>query len=46
MDFSETIAAFGLIVGRRRLIVLMKLSEHSKSRSYLDYGTQSFTWEN
>ena len=34
MDFSKTNAAFGLKVGKMRLIELMALSEESKSMSY------------
>ena len=39
MDFSETIAASDLKVGRyRQLIELMKIREYSMSMSFLDLG--------
>ena len=39
MDFSETIAACDLIVGRcRQLIEFMKVCEHSRCGSFLDLG--------
>ena len=47
MDFSETIAACDLTAGRgRQLIELMKICESSRSRSLLDLGPRSFTYEN
>ena len=47
MDFSETIAACDLKVGRcRQLIKLMKVCGYPRSRSYLDLGPRSFTYEN
>ena len=45
MDFSETIAASDMKIGRsRQLIEFMKVCEYS--RSFLDLGTGSFTNEN
>ena len=41
MDFSETIAACDL-----KLIDLMKICEYFGSRSFLDLGPMSFTYEN
>ena len=39
VDFSETIAACDLNVGRcRQLIELMKVCEYSRSMSFLDLG--------
>ena len=39
VDFSETIAACDLKVSRfRQLFELMKVSEYSRSRSFLDLG--------
>ena len=47
VDFSETIAACDLKVGRyRQLIEFMKLCEYSRSRSFLDLGPRLFTQEN
>ena len=47
VDFSETIAACDLKVGRRRqLIEFMKVCEYSRSMSFLDLGPRSFTYEN
>ena len=47
VDFSETIAACDLRVGRcRQLIEFMKVSEYLRSRSFLDFGPRSFTYEN
>ena len=47
MDFSETIAASDLRIGRcRQLIELMKVFKYSRSRSFLDLGPKSFTYEN
>ena len=47
MDFSETVAASDLKVGRcRQLIELMKICEYSMSRSFLDLGPRLFTYEN
>ena len=47
MDFSETVAVFDLKVGRcRQLIEFMKVYEYSRSRSSLDLGPRSFTYEN
>ena len=48
VDFSETIAACDLKVGRCRqlLIELMTICEYSSSRSFLDLGLRSFTYEN
>ena len=47
VDFSETIAACDLKVGRcRQLVDLMKGCEYSRSRSFLDLGPRSFTYEN
>ena len=47
VDFSETIAASDLKVGRcKQLIELMKVCEYSRSRSSLDLGPRSFTYEN
>ena len=45
MDFSKTIAACDLNIGRcRQLIDLMKVYEYS--RSYLDLGPMSVIYEN
>ena len=45
VDFSETIAACDLKVGRcRQLIEFMKVCEDS--RSFFDLGPRSFTYEN
>ena len=47
VDFSETIAASDLKVGRRgHLIKFMKVSEYWRSRSYLDLGPRSCTYKN
>ena len=45
VDFSETIAACDLKVGRcRQLIEYMEVSEYSRSRSL--FGPRSVTYEN
>ena len=47
VDFSETIAAADLKVGRcRQLIELMKICEYSRSMSFLDLCPRLFTYEN
>ena len=47
VDFSESIAACDLKFGRcRQLIELMKVFEYSRSRSFIDLGPRSFTYEN
>ena len=47
MGFSETIAACDLKLGRcRQLIEFMKVFEYSSSRSFLDLGPRSFTYQN
>ena len=47
VDFSETIAASDLKVGRsRQLIEYMKVCEYSRSRSLLDLGPRSCTYKN
>ena len=47
MDFSETIAACDLKVGRcRQLIELMKICAYSRSSSFIDLGPISLTYEN
>ena len=47
VDFSETIAASDLIVGRsRHLIEYMKVCEYLRSRSLLDLGPRSCTYKN
>ena len=47
MDFSETIAASDLKVGRsRHLIEYMKVCEYWRSRSLLDLGPRSCTYKN
>ena len=47
VDFSETIAACDLKVGRcRQLIEFMKVCEYRRSMSILDLGPSSFTYEN
>ena len=47
MDFSETIAASDLKVGRsRNLIDFMKVSEYCRSRSFLDLGSRLCTYKN
>ena len=46
-DFLEMFAACDMKVGRcRQLIEFMKVFEYSRSRSYLDLGPRSFTYEN
>ena len=46
MDFSETIAACDLKVGRyRQLIELMKVCEYRRSWPLFDIGPKSFTSE-
>ena len=46
MDFSKTIAACDLKVGLcRHLIELMKECAYSRSRSFLDLGPRSLTYE-
>ena len=45
-DFSETIAASDLKVGRiRHLIEFMKIYEYLRSRSFLDPGPRSCTYK-
>ena len=45
--FSETIAACDLKVEKcSQLIELMKVCEYSRSRSFLDLGPRSFSYEN
>ena len=47
VDFSETIEACDLKVGRyRQLIDFMKVCEYVRSRSLLDLGPRSCTYEN
>ena len=47
MDFSETIAASELKVGRsRHLIEYMKICEYLRSSSFLDLGPRSCTYKN
>ena len=47
VDFSETIAASDLKVGRsRHLNKFMKVSEYCRSRSFLDLGPRSCTYKN
>ena len=47
VDFSETIAASDLKVGRcRQLIEFMKVCEYLKSRLLLDFGSRPFMYEN
>ena len=47
VDFSETIAASDLKVGRsRHLIEYMKVCEYCRSRSLLDIGLGSCTYKN
>ena len=47
VKFSETIATCDLGVGRcTQLIEFMKVCEYCRSRSFLDLGTGSFTYEN
>ena len=44
VDFSETIVAYDLKVGRcRQQIEFMKVYGYSRSRSFLDLGPRSFT---
>ena len=46
VDFSETIAASDLTVGRsRHLIEFMKVCEYWRSRSFLDLGPRSCTYK-
>ena len=47
VDFSETIAASDLKVGRsRHLNEFMKVSEYGMSRSFLNLGPRSCTYKN
>ena len=47
VDFSETIAAFDLKIGRcRQLIEFMKVCKFSRSMSFFDLGSRSFSYEN
>ena len=47
LDVSEAIAACDLKIGRcRQLIEFMKVCEYSRSKSFLDLGSRSFTYEN
>ena len=47
VDFSETIAASDLKVGRsRHLLEYMKVCEYGRSRSLLDIGRRSCTYKN
>ena len=47
VDFSETIAASDLKVGRsRHLNEYMKVCEFLRSRSFLDLGPRSCTYKN
>ena len=46
VDFSETIAACDLKVGRcKQLIELMNVYGYQRSGSFLDLGPRSFTYE-
>ena len=47
VDFSETIAASDLKLGRsRHLIKFMKVCEYCRSRSFLDLSSRSCTYKN
>ena len=47
VDFSEAIAASDMKVSRsRHLIEYMKICEYLRSRSFLDLGPRSCTYEN
>ena len=47
VDFSETIAACDLKVGRcKQLIEFMKVCEYSRSRLFRDLSPRSFTYVN
>ena len=47
VDFSETIEACDLKAGRyRQLIDFMNVCEYLRSRSFLDLGPRSCTYEN
>ena len=47
VDFSETIAASDLKIGRsRHLIEYMKICEYGRSSSFLDLGPRSCTYKN
>ena len=47
VDFSETIAACDLKVGRcRQLIEFIKVCDYLRSRSFLDLGPRSCTYKN
>ena len=47
VDFSETIAASDLKIGRcRQLIELMKIRKYLRSRSFLYLGPSLFKYEN
>ena len=47
VDFSETIAACDLNVGRcRQLIEFMEVCEYRRSRLFLDLDPRQFTYEN
>ena len=47
MDFLETIAACDLSIGRcKQLDKKIKVYEYSRSKSFLDFGPRSFTYQN
>ena len=47
VDFSETIAAFDMNIGRcKQPDEKTKVYEYSRSRSFLDFGPSSFTYQN
>ena len=47
VDFTETIAACDLKIGRYRNVnELMEICDYSRSRSFLDLGQRSITYEN
>ena len=46
VDFSEAIAASDLKVRSRHLIEYMKVCEYWRSRSFLDLGPRSCTYQN
>ena len=46
VDFSETIEACDLKVGRYRQLDFMKVCEYWRSRSFLDLGPRSCMYKN
>ena len=47
VEFLETIAARDLNIGRcKQFDELIKVYEYSRSRSFLDFGPRSFSYQN